>query len=121
MATGPVPESERDVSRWDALRSRVGSWFATTGAPPAWGLVGHMVAGLVLGVALAAPLPQVEATLLSALTGAIVAAAGSAGPSGIARRVALGTAAASLVLTFVASRPGTARSWPRSRWRPSPW
>jgi hypothetical protein len=106
MTSGLEQERDRELSLAQAPRALLGRWFASTGAQPAWALVAYMVAGLTLGAALAAPLPEVEATLLSALTGSIVAATGSGGPSGIARRVALGTAAATLVLTFVAFATG---------------
>jgi Fusaric acid resistance protein-like len=56
-------------------------------------------------------LPDVEATLLSALTGAIVAAAGSAGPSAIARRLSVATAGSSLVLMLVAFVTGNDPVW----------
>ena len=64
-------------------------WFSSTGAPPAWGLVRYMVAGLVAGAVLSGLLPDFRATLLAALAGAVVAASGSAGPSSISRRIAL--------------------------------
>jgi hypothetical protein len=35
-------------------RSWLQSWFASTGAPPAWALVGYMICGLFIGAALAA-------------------------------------------------------------------
>jgi hypothetical protein len=82
------------------------SWFAPTGQPPAWGLVRYMVGGLVVGGALAAALPEARGALLAALAGAIVAAAGSGGPSGIARRLALTTAAAELVLAVIGFATG---------------
>ena len=70
-----------------------------------------MVGGLVLGAALGGPLPHVEATLLSARTGAIVAAAGSTGPSRIARRLAVVAAGSSLVLMVVAFATGNHAVW----------
>lgn len=78
-------EKRREVatSRTEAPRSGWRSWFAPTGQPPALALVRYMVCGLVLGGALGGTLPQVRGTLLSALAGIIVAAAGSGGPSGI--------------------------------------
>ena len=36
------------------------SWFAPTGEPPAWALVGYMVCGLVVGASLATALPEVR-------------------------------------------------------------
>jgi hypothetical protein len=81
-------------------------WFAPTGQPPAWALVGYMVCGLVVGGSLAAALPQSRGALLAALAGAIVAAAGSGGPSGIARRLALITAGAELVLAVIGFATG---------------
>ena len=86
--------------------SRVRGWFESTGAPPAWGMVRYMVCGLVAGAALTGLLPDFRATLLAALTGAVVAASGSAGPSGVSRRIALIGAGVSLVLTVVAFATG---------------
>ena len=86
-------------------------WFASTGAPPAWALVRYLTAGLIVGAALSALLPEVRATLLSALTGGVIAASGSAGPSGVSRRVAVIAAAAGLVLTTVAFATGHDPVW----------
>ena len=97
---------EQSVAVVEAPRSRLRSWFASTGAPPAWALVGYMTCGLFAGAALSAPLPHVRGTLLGALTGLVVAAAGSGGPSGISRRIAVIAAGASLVLTVVAFATG---------------
>ena len=77
-----------------------------TGAPPAWGLVRYLAAGIVAGVVLSAALPHFRATLLAALTGGIIAATACSGPSGIARRVSLVAAAGSLVLMVVAFATG---------------
>jgi len=82
------------------------SWFTSTGAPPAWGFVRYAAAGLVVGGALGTALPQIRGTLLAALAGVIVAAAGAGGPSRISRRVALITAGVGLVLTVVAFATG---------------
>jgi len=81
-------------------------WFAPTGKPPAWGVVRYMVCGLFVGGALGAALPEVRGALLAALAGVVVAAAGSGGPSGIARRLALITAGAELVLGVVGFATG---------------
>lgn len=70
-----------------------------------------MTCGLLLGLALCAALPDVRGALLGGLTGLVVAAAGSGGPSGVARRVALLTAACSLVLTVVAFATGNRPVW----------
>ena len=70
-----------------------------------------MTCGLLLGLALCAALPDVRGALLGGPTGLVVAAAGSGGPSGVARRVALLTAAGSLVLTVVAFATGTRPVW----------
>jgi MFS family permease len=70
-----------------------------------------MVCGLVLGGALGGALPQFRGTLLAALTGVIVAAAGSGGPSGISRRFALIAAAAGFVLTVIAFATGNHPVW----------
>jgi hypothetical protein len=70
-----------------------------------------MVCGLVLGGSLGAALPEVRGALLAALTGAVVAASGSAGPSGISRRVALISSGMALVLTFVAFATGDDPVW----------
>jgi MFS family permease len=83
----------------------------STGQPPAWGLVRYLVGGLVAGVAFSAALPHFRATLLSALAGAIVAAAASGGPSGISRRVAVAAAGWNLVLTVVAFATGNHPIW----------
>src|SRR5262245_18259659 len=87
------------------------SWFTPTGAPPAWALVGYLACGLVVGAALSVPLPHVRGTMLAALTGGVVAASGSAGPSGVSRRVAAITAGTSLVLTVVAFATGDDPVW----------
>ena len=100
--TAPRPEESR--SRWRAL-------FAPTGTPPAWGLVRYMVCGLVVGGSLGAALPEFRGALLAALTGAVVAASGSAGPSGVSRRVALISAGLALVLTVVAFATGSRPIW----------
>jgi hypothetical protein len=55
---------------------------------------------------LSVPLPQVGGTLLGALAGVVVAAAGSGEPSGISRRVAAISAALALLLTVVAFATG---------------
>jgi MFS family permease len=65
-----------------------------------------MVAGLVAGAALGGLLPDFRGTLLAALTGSVVAAAGSGGPSAISRRIALIGAGVALVLTAVAFATG---------------
>jgi hypothetical protein len=98
-------------ARADAGRSRWRSWFASTGAPPAWALVRYLVCGLAVGAAFGLALPDFRGTLLAALTGAVVAASGSAGPSGISRRVALISAALALVLTVVAFATGDHPVW----------
>src|SRR4029453_18754098 len=97
-------EERREVAASPAETPPSGwrSWFASTGQPPAWGLVRYMAHGLVLGGGLAGALPQVRGPLLAALAGIIVAAAGSGGPSGISRRLALIAAGTGLVLTTVA-------------------
>jgi hypothetical protein len=87
------------------------SWFASTGEPPAWALVGYMVCGLVVGASLAAALPEVRGTLLAGLAGVVVAASGSGGPSGISRRVALMAAGLGLIVTFVAFATGNRPVW----------
>ena len=99
--------SEVDQQQQSGCRS----WFRSTGAPPAWGLVRYAACGLFAGAALGAALPQVRGTLLAALAGVIVAAAGSGGPSRIARRVALLAAASGLVLTVVAFATGNRPVW----------
>jgi hypothetical protein len=109
--SGMEDELRTAASRGEALRSRVRGWFASTGAPPAWGMVRYMVCGLVVGAALGAALPDFRGTLLAALTGAVVAASGSGGPSGIARRVALIAAGSGLVLTVVAFATGDHPVW----------
>jgi hypothetical protein len=83
----------------------------STGQPPAWGLVRYLAGGLVAGIAFSAALPHCRATLLSALAGAIVAAAASGGPSGISRRMAVAAAGWNLVLTVVAFATGNHPVW----------
>jgi Fusaric acid resistance protein-like len=87
------------------------SWLAPTGQPPAWGLVRYMVCGLVLGGAFGAALPEIRGALLAALAGIIVAAAGSGGPSGISRRIALIAAGCELVLAVIAFATGNRPVW----------
>ena len=94
------------ASRAGALRARARGWFAPTGTPPTWALVRYLACGLVVGAAFGLALPDFRGTLLAALTGAVVAASGSAGPSGIARRVALISAILALGLTWVAFATG---------------
>jgi hypothetical protein len=108
---GEIEHEQRTVtaSRGEALRSLVGGWFASTGAPPAWGLVRYMVCGLVVGAALSGLLQDFRATLLAALTGAVVAASG--GSSVISRRVAVIAAGLALVLTVVAFATGNRPVW----------
>jgi MFS family permease len=99
-----APAAEARPSLWERI-------FSSTGAQPAWALVRYLVAGLLAGGALGAGLPHVKATLLAGLTGAIVAAAASAGPSGISRRLALAAAGWTLVLTTVAFATGDHPVW----------
>jgi hypothetical protein len=87
-------------------RSGWQSWFTSTGAPPAWGFVRYAACGLLVGGALSSAVPQVRGTLLGALAGVIVAAAGAGGPSGISRRAAVITAGVGLALTVVAFATG---------------
>ena len=98
-------------SRNDALRSRMEGWFAPSGAPPAWGLMRYLACGMVVGGSLGAALPEIRGALLAALTGAVVAASGSSGPSGISRRVAVASAVSALVLTVVAFATGNRPVW----------
>jgi MFS family permease len=81
--------------------------FTPTGQPPAWALVSYMVAGVIAGGALGSALPHIKGVLLSALAGAVVAASASAGPSGIARRLAVAAAGWSLIFTTVGFATGT--------------
>jgi len=105
-------EQERAAaSRRDVLRARVRASFGPTGAPPAWALVRYLVGGLVVGGALGSALPEIRGTLLAALTGAVVAASGSGGPSAISRRVALVSAVLGLVLTVIAFATGNNPVW----------
>jgi len=86
-------------------------WFASTGAPPAWGLVRYLTAGLLAGIAAGAALPHMRGSLVAALTSAVVAASASGGPTGIARRVSLVTAALALVVNTVAFATGSHPVW----------
>jgi hypothetical protein len=99
--------TEADAPRPSGWRA----WFAPTGAPPAWGLVCYLAGGVLLGLGVGSALPHVRGALLSALAGAIVAAAASAGPSGIARRLAVNAAGWSLLLTTVAFSTGNHPVW----------
>jgi hypothetical protein len=47
-----MTEAEHQQPHDQGLRSRWRSWFASTGAPPAWPLVGYLTAGLIAGAAL---------------------------------------------------------------------
>src|SRR5262245_20799999 len=98
-------------SRRAALRSRVRASLGPTGAPPAWALVRYLVGGLVVGGALGSALPEIRGALLAALTGAVVAASGSGGPSAVSRRVALVSAVLGLVLTVIAFATGNNPVW----------
>jgi hypothetical protein len=109
MSKAEEERGEVAASRAEAPPSGWRSWFASTGQPPAWAR--YMVCGLVLGGALGGALPQVRGTLLAALAGIIVAAAGSGRPSGISRRLALIAAATGLVLTRVAFATGNHPVW----------
>ena len=106
-------EQDRDdlAARDTGVRARVRRWFAPTGAPPAWGLVRYLAAGLVVGGTLGAALPDFRGSLLAALTGAVVAASGSGGPSGVARRMAVISAGVSFVLTVIAFATGGDPVW----------
>ncbi len=99
-----MEDEQRTVaaSGGEGFRSRARGWFVSTGAPPAWPMVLYMVCGLVVGAAFTGLLPDFRATLLGALAGVVVAASGSAGPSGISRRVALVAAGVGFVLMAVA-------------------
>src|SRR5262245_4345919 len=95
----------------EAGETRRRGWFASTGQPPAWGLVRYAAGGLFIGGALGSALPEVRGTLLAALAGVVVAASGSAGPSGVARRLARVAAAAEFVLAVVAFSTGNRAVW----------
>src|SRR5262245_29643622 len=99
------------MSSTDGHRSGWRSWFSPTGVPPNWALVRYLGSGLLAGLAIGSALPQVRGALLAGLAAAVVAAAGSMGPSGISRRVALIAAALSLVLTIVAFATGDDPVW----------
>lgn len=83
-------------------RSRLRIWFGSTGAPPQTVLVAHLLCGGVGGAALGFVLDPMKGALLAGLTGAIIAAAGSRGPSRIALRVAGFTAVVAIIFVFVA-------------------
>jgi len=80
--------------------------FTSTGEPPRWWLVKYLAAGLVAGAALGTALPHIRGALLAGLAGLVVAASASSGPSGISRRVSLGTAACTLALAVVGFATG---------------
>ena len=73
--------SEEEQPRWRR-------WFGSTGAPPQFGLVGYLLGGGMAAGALGLILNPQKGALLAALTGALIAAAGSRGPSRIALRIA---------------------------------
>ena len=57
--TDPAGEQPKGTAlHAGGLRQRVRGWFTPTGTPPAWGLVRYLVAGLVVGAALTALLPD---------------------------------------------------------------
>jgi hypothetical protein len=66
----------------------IGRLVASTGAPAQWPLVLHLVAGLLVGGALGLVLRPHEGAILAAVTAALVAGAGSAGPLRVALKVA---------------------------------
>ena len=72
----------------DERRSRLRSWFGSTGVAPQTTLLTYIVCGAIGGAALGFVLDPAKGAFLSGLTGAIIAAAGSRGPSRIALRVA---------------------------------
>lgn len=69
-------------------KTRWRRWFGSTGKPPQFGLVLYLMCGGAVGAALGAVFNPQEGAILSGLTGALIAAAGSRGPSRIALRVA---------------------------------
>jgi hypothetical protein len=91
------------ASRSESLRAQVRGWFTSSGAPPAWGLVGYMVCGLVNGSGPHGSLARLQRDASGALAGVIVAAAGSAGPSGSLAAVRVGTTLFGVVVLAFAS------------------
>jgi hypothetical protein len=77
-------------------------WFASTGAPPMWRPVLYAVAGLVVGGALGAVLTPQKGAVLAGLTGALVAAAGSRGPTKVSLRLAALATAGGVIVVFAA-------------------
>lgn len=77
-------------------------WFGSTGAPPQTALVVYFMCGGGLGAALGFLIDPQEGALLAALTGGVIAAAGSRGPSRIALRVAGFAAVTAVIFVLVA-------------------
>jgi len=73
--------------------------------------VRYAAGGLFIGGALGAALPEVRGTLLAALAGVVVAAAGSGGPSRISRRLAVIGSGCVLVLAVVGFATGNHPVW----------
>lgn len=76
--------------------------FGSTGAPPQTALVAYLACGGAAGAALGLAFDPLKGALLAALTGALIAAAGSHGPSRVALRVAGFAAVTAVVFVLVA-------------------
>ena len=82
--------------------SRFRRLFASTGAPPQTRLVAYLVCGAAAGAALGVIFSPQKGAVLAALTGALIAAAGSHGPSRVALRVAGFATVTAVVFVLVA-------------------
>ena len=82
--------------------SRFRRLFASTGAPPQTRLVAYLVCGAAAGAALGVIFLPQKGAVLAALTGALIAAAGSHGPSRVALRVAGFATVTAVVFVLVA-------------------
>lgn len=82
-------------------KTRWGRWFGSTGKPPQFGLLLYLLFGGAVGAALGAAFSPQKGAILAGLTGALIAAAGSSGPSRIALRVAGFASVIAVVFMFV--------------------
>ena len=82
-------------------KTRWGRWFGSTGKPPLFGLLLYLLFGGAVGAALGAVFSPQKGAILAGLTGALIAAAGSSGPSRVALRVAGFASVIAVAFVFV--------------------